>query len=237
MALPHVFLVFTYFGIVLMMYKVIFLIGPPGSGKGTQADLLAKDLGFYHFEISKVIEKKFKEADSNDKEISHQKEHWISGELVHPELVAKWFREEVEKLKNKVNGFVFSGSGRMLPEAQEELSYLEEIYGKENIAAVEIKLNEEEAVKRNSHRRICSKNRHPIPNFPEYANIKVCSEDGSEIITRELDKPEIIKERYRVYLKETMPVIDYFRQNGYKVIEINGEQPIEKVFEDVKAGL
>lgn len=219
------------------MPKIIFLIGPPGSGKGTQAELLAKELGFYHFEISKVIEKNFKEADPKDKEISHQKEHWISGELVHPELVARWFIDQVGSLKDRVSGFVFSGSGRNLKEIEEELDYLEKIYGKENIGAVEIKLSEEESVKRNSHRRICEKNRHPIPNFPEYADIKVCPEDDSKIITRPLDKPEIIRERYKVYLQETQPVIDYFRQSGYKVKEVNGEQPIEDVFKDIKASL
>ncbi|TSC90671.1 MAG: adenylate kinase [Parcubacteria group bacterium Gr01-1014_2] len=217
-----------------MKPKVIFLIGPPGSGKGTQAELLAKDLGFYHFEISKVIEEKFKNADSRDKEITHQKEHWISGELVHQELVAKWFLEKVEELKDQVQGFVFSGSARAVDQAEKELNFLSKIYGKENIMAVEIKLSEEESIKRNSARRICKENRHPIPNFPEYADLKVCPEDGSEVITRELDKPDIIKERYQVYLKETAPVIDYFRENGYKVMEIDGEQPIEDVFQDIK---
>lgn len=219
------------------MPKVVFLIGPPGSGKGTQAELLAKELGFEHFEISKVIENKFKEADPNDKEIVHQKEHWISGELVHQELVAKWFLEKVSELKNQVQGFVFSGSARAVDQAEKELNFLSKIYGKENIVAVEIKLSEGESVKRNSARRICKENRHPIPNFPEYADIKVCPEDGSEIITRELDKPEIIKERYQVYLRDTAPVIDYFKENGYKLKEINGEQPIEKVFEDIKESL
>lgn len=219
------------------MYKVIFLIGPPGSGKGTQADLLAKELGFYHFEISKVIEKKFSEADSNNKEITHQKEHWISGELVHQELVAKWFLGKVSELKDQVQGFVFSGSARAVDQAEKELDFLSKIYGKENIAAVEITLSEEESIKRNSTRRICEKNRHPIPNFPQYTDIKVCPEDGSAIITRPLDKPEIIKERYQVYLRDTKPVIDYFRQNGYKVLEINGEQPIEKVFKGIKESL
>lgn len=219
------------------MSKVIFLIGPPGSGKGTQADLLAKELGFYHLETSKIIEERFKNADPQDKEISHQKEHWIAGELFHPEVIIRWFIEEVEKLKDGVKGFVFSGSPRWIEEARHESEYLEKIYGKENIMAMEIKLSEEESIKRNSSRRICKENRHPIPNFPEYFDIKVCPEDGSEIITRELDKPEIIKERFQVYLRDTAPVIEYFNKNGYKVVEVNGEQPIEKVFLDIKAQL
>jgi adenylate kinase len=217
-----------------LMHKAIFLIGPPGSGKGTQAELLAKHLGFYHFEISKVIEKKFKEADPNDQLISEQKELWIKGKLLDAKVVAKWFFEEVGLLKDEVSGFVFSGSTRTLDEAKEELAYLENIYGKENIIAVEIKLSEDESIKRNSTRRICSKNRHPIPDFPEYADMKVCPQDGSEMVTRPLDKPEIIKERYRVYLRETKPVIDYFKQSGYKVVEVNGEQSIEDVFRDIK---
>ncbi|MEK7579875.1 MAG: nucleoside monophosphate kinase [Patescibacteria group bacterium] len=216
------------------MYKAIFLIGPPGSGKGTQAELLAKELVFFHFEISRIIEKKFKEAGPDDKEFIHQKEHWIRGELIHPEIVSKWFFEEVELLKDRVGGFVFSGSARTIEETKQNLNYLSGIYGAENIAAIEIKLSEAESIKRNSARRICEKNRHPIPNFPELADLKTCPEDGSPIITRELDKPEIIKERYQVYLRDTAPVIDYFKESGYKVFEINGEQPIEKVFQDIK---
>lgn len=220
-----------------MNIKAIFLIGPPGSGKGTQADLLAKDLGFFHFEISKIIEEKFKNADPSDKEINEEKEKRLAGGLIEPKLVAKWFFEEIEKLKDTVSGFVFSGSGRTMYEVENEIPYLEKVYGKENIAAVEIKLSEEESVKRNSTRRICKANRHPIPNFPEFADIKTCPQDGSEIITRELDKPEIIKERYQVYLQETVPVLDYFKNNGFRVIEINGEQGIEEVFEDIKTNL
>mgnify|MGYP001587099777 CR=1 FL=1 len=217
-----------------MKLKAIFLIGPPGSGKGTQAELVAKELGFYHFEISKVIEKKFKEARPDDSEINDQKEHWIKGELIHAEIVARWFIEAVSSLKGGVQGFVFSGSGRALDEAREELAYLEKVYGQENILAVEIKLSEEASIKRNSTRRICAKNRHPIPNFPEFADLKVCPQDKSEIITRPLDKPEIIRERYGVYLSQTAPVIDYLKESGYKVFEVSGDQPIDKVFGDIK---
>ncbi|MEK7506614.1 MAG: nucleoside monophosphate kinase [Patescibacteria group bacterium] len=215
----------------------IILIGPPGSGKGTQAELLAKELGFYHFEISKVIEEKFKNAEPNDPEIAEQKKLWLGGGLMTPAVIIRWFREEVGKLKDRVKGFVFSGSARTLEETEKNLEFLAGIYGKDEIAAVEIKLSEAESIKRNSARRLCQANRHPIPNFPEFANISVCPEDGSPIVTRPLDKPEIIKERYQVYLRDTAPVLQYFRDNGYRVIEINGEQPIEKVFADIKQAL
>ena len=98
---------------------------------------------------------------------------------------------------------------------------------------LEFNLTKEESIKRNSSRRICKKNRHPIPGFPQYRDLMTCPEDGSPIIRRELDKPEIIKERYRVYKAETEPVLDYLKKNGYDVITIEGEQPIEKVQEDI----
>lgn len=219
------------------MLKVIFLIGPPGSGKGTQAELLAKELGFHHFEISKVIEEKFKNAEPGDPEIAEQKKLWLAGELMTPAIIARWFAEEIGKLKNRVKGFVFSGSARTLEETRKNLEFLAGIYSKDEIAAVEIKLSEAESIKRNSARRLCQANRHPIPNFPEFADITVCPEDGSPIITRPLDKPEIIGERYRVYLRDTEPVLKYFRDNGFQVFEINGEQPIEKVFADIDQNL
>lgn len=219
------------------MMKAIFLIGPPGSGKGTQAERLAKELGFYHFEISKVIEEKFKNAEPDDSEIIAQKKLWLAGELMTPAVIAKWFAEAIGKLKDRAKGFVFSGSARTLEETQKNLEFLAGIYNKNEIAAVEIKLSEAESIKRNSARRLCQANRHPIPNFPEFANITVCPEDGSPIITRPLDKPEIIKERYQVYRRNTEPVFKYFRDNGYRAFEINGEQPIEKVFADICAQL
>lgn len=220
-----------------MTPKTIFLVGPPGSGKGTQAELLAKKLGFYHFEISKVIEEKFKNAEPDDPEIIAQKKLWLAGELMTPAVIAKWFKEEVGKLKNQVQGFVFSGSARTLEETEKNLEFLSGIYSKDEIAAVEIKLSEAESIKRNSARRLCQANRHPIPNFPEFADITVCPEDGSPIITRPLDKPEIIRERYQVYRRDTEPVLKYFRDHGYRVFEINGEQLIEKVFADICAQL
>lgn len=213
---------------------VIILIGPPGSGKGTQAELLAKKFNLVHFETSKVLEKKLKKIDPKDKELVKAKKLYDAGKLVTPKLVAKIVIKEIEDVYKKGKGINFSGSPRTLFEAKKEMPLLEKLYGKENIKIFYLKISQKESVKRNSVRKICKKNRHPIPfTLPEYKNIKKCPWDGSEIITRSLDKPEIIKKRYKVFLKDTKPVISYLKEKGYKVYNIKGEQPIEKVFNDI----
>jgi adenylate kinase len=145
--------------------------------------------------------------------------------------------EKVKELAQEGKGTIFSGSPRTLYEAEQEMPEFDRLYGRDNIKIFYITLSEEESIRRNSERRICEKNRHPIPRpgyDPKFAGITKCPWDDSPIITRPaLDKPEIIKERYKVFLRDTAPVLDYFRQRGYGLIEINGEQPIEKVFEDI----
>jgi len=213
---------------------IIILIGPPGSGKGTQAELLSEKFNLVHFETSKVLEKKLKKVDPKNKELVRAKELYDAGKLVTPKLVAKIVLEEIEKIHKKGKGINFSGSPRTLLEARRELPLLEKLYGKDNIKIFYLKLSQKESVKRNSVRKICKKNRHPIPlTLPEYKNIKKCPWDGSEIITRSLDKPGIIKKRYGVFLKDTKPVVDYLKKQGYKVYKINGEQSIESVFKDI----
>ncbi len=214
--------------------KIIILIGPPGCGKGTQADMLKDQFGLFHFETSNIIQEKLAKADPGDKILMHEKELYDSGELNTPELVQGWVMEKVYELHTQGRGIVFSGSPRTLPEAENEMPVFEKLYGKENIRVAHIKLSREESFNRNSHRRICKLNRHPIPNFREYENVTTCPKDGSELIIRkELDDPETIGVRYKVYLKRTEPILMYFKTKGYHVIEINGEQSIEAVHADI----
>ncbi len=214
--------------------QVIILIGPPGSGKGTQADLLAEDEGIVHLETSKIIEEKLKNGDSGDPVLAQARNDFKSGKLVDPAVVTSWVIEKVRGLAAQGKGIVFSGSFRTVYEAEHEIPVSEELYGKGNIHILSIVLSEEESVKRNSFRRICKANRHPIPNFPEYEKITRCPQDDSEIETRVLDKPETIRVRYQTYLKETEPVLAVFARYGYQVTVINGEQPIRKVHDDIK---
>lgn len=217
-----------------MMKKwVIILIGPPGSGKGTQAEMLAEKFGLFHLESSRVIEEKIKNADPNDKIMQKERKLWESGILNTPELVLKWIQEKTEELADKGEGIIFCGSPRTLYEAKGEMPLLEKLYGKDNVKVFNIEISESESIKRNSKRRICKGSRHPIPNFPEFENITKCSKDGSEIITRLLDNPETIKVRLQEYVNRTVPIIDLLKKRDYKIMEINGEQPIEKVFNDI----
>ncbi len=213
--------------------SVILLIGPPGAGKGTQADLLSEDFAFLHFETSKIIEEKFQKAEASDKEMIEQYELFKTGKLNDPKLVRKWVMEELGKIGKNRKSIVFSSSPRTIFEAEGEVPLLESLYGKENVYPINIEISDAESIKRNSNRRICKANRHPIPNFPEFAGIKSCPKDGSEVVTRILDDPEIIKVRYATYLKETKPVLDFLEKRGYGIIEINGDQTIEAVHNDI----
>jgi adenylate kinase len=212
---------------------LVILVAPPGAGKGTQADLLAKKFGLFHLETSKIIEEKFKISSSNDPTIIAAKEKWLNGGLVEPKVVAGWFMERITELANEEKSVILSGSPRTLYEAVYDMPILSRLYGKENIKIFHINLSEDESIKRNSGRRICKANRHPIPDFPENEKLSICPQDGSELVRRELDKPEIVRHRYQIYLEETAPILDYFQKNSYPVVKINGEQSIEKVFEDI----
>lgn len=211
----------------------VLLIGPIGSGKGTQAELLSEKFSLTHIETSKLLEEKFNNADVNDKFLMEQKELWRTGILNQPEFVLGIVIDKIKELWSQKKGIIFSASPRTLFEAEGELPVLDDLFGRENIRIINIQLGEEESIKRNSHRRICKMNRHPIPNFPQFKNITTCPRDGSELITRALDDPEVIKVRYQEYLNRTEPILAFLREKGYNIIEINGEQPIEKVFQDI----
>jgi len=213
--------------------SVVIFIGPPGSGKGTQAELLAEKFGLFHLESSRVIEEKLKQADPDDPTLQKEKGLWKSGKLNTPELVLEWIKEKAKWVASEGRGIVFSGSPRTLYEAEGEMPLLEELYSKENINVFNIEISEDESIKRNSKRRICKGSRHPIPNFPEFENITKCPKDGSEIMTRVLDNPDTIRIRYREYLNRTMPIIDILSQKGYRITKIKGNQPIEKVHKDI----
>ena len=213
----------------------VFLIGPPGSGKGTQADLLAQRFDLVHIQTSKLGEEKINDQElvKNDPEIAEVKRLYDKGELFPPPWIVKIVLEKVKELAEQDKGIVFSGSPRTIYEGENELPYFENLYGRENIKIINLKIGEEESIGRNSNRRICKASGHPIPNFESTKNITSCPQDGSEIITRSLDTPETIKTRNEVYRRRTEPILVFFKNKEYNVVDINGEQPIDKVYRDI----
>jgi adenylate kinase len=216
-------------------FWAIMLIGPPGSGKGTQAELLAEKFGLFHIQTSKLGEAKINNPDlvKSNSEVAEAKKLYDSGKLWPHTWTASLVIEKIEEMAFQKKGVVLDGSPRIIHEAVLEMPMIKALYGSENIKVFEIKLSSGESFKRNSHRRICKLNQHPIPNFPEYENITACPQDGSEIIVRTLDDPELIKKRYQVYKIETEPVIDFLIKEGYNVLTIDGEQSIEDVYRDI----
>lgn len=213
--------------------RIILIMGTLGSGKGTQAEALAKIFGLSHFDTGEFLKAFF---DSDDQDIFKEREEYNSGKWVSPEFVAKKVLEKVRGIISNYKGLAFSGSPRTLTEAEQELPFFEELVGQSNVKVFYLNINEGESLKRSSGRLICEKNRHPIPNLPEFQEIRlkgVCPEDGSPLVKKTLDKPEILKNRLAEHNNRTVPVLDYLRNRGYKVVEINGEQPINKVTEDI----
>lgn len=216
-----------------MEKEVVIFIAPPGAGKGTQADRLAAERGFFHLESSKVIEDKFASASPDDAIIQQEIKNNRSGILNDPKLVSQWMAERISGLAHEGKSLVFSGSPRTLFEAEQLMPLLEDLYGKAKIKIFSINISDEESIRRNSARRMCKMNRHPIPNLPEFQNITSCPQDGSELIHREDDKPERIKVRHQEYKNRTAPVFEYLSSHGYQIIQINGEQGIDNVSRDI----
>ncbi len=209
------------------------MVGPPGSGKDTQAELLAHELKLTEIKSSHLIEQKFASADASDPIMAEQLNQYRSGGLVDSKMVEGWVIEAVTAAGASDQGIIANGWPRKAEEAEAELSVVEQQYGHENIKVVAITLSEAETVKRNSQRRVCQANGHPIWHTRENENITACPQDGSPIITRADDTPETIQKRYQIYVSETAPVLDFLSKKGYNVITIDGEHPIEDVHRDI----
>ncbi len=231
-----------------MTKEIIILFGPPGAGKGTQAELISDKKNLYYFETSKILEREFKKAenlsedsperfieeDGEKYDILNEKKLWAEGKLCSPAFVTHLVKEELKELSEKGESLVLAGSPRTLYEGEKITPVLKDLYGEENIKALLIEISPEETLFRNSHRRICELMRHPILYTEETKDLTICPLDGSKLIKRKgLDDPETIKVRLDQYKERTYPVFDFFEKEGIKVEKINGEQSVADVFSDI----
>jgi len=224
------------------MKKVIFLFGPPGAGKGTQAELLSEKTGYYHFESSKLIERCFKTEgkgkifliEGKDYKVGDEIKKWKSGGLNSPPFVVFLMMERIKELAFQDKSIIFSGSPRTLYEAKREIPMIKELYKLDNIKFIFLEITAQTTIFRNSHRRICQLVRHSILFNKETEKLKLCPLDGSKLVRRmSLDDLKTIKNRLKIYKKQTYPVIDYIKKEGIKVEKVNGEQSVAQVFKKV----
>jgi len=220
---------------------IVIIIGPPGAGKGTQAELLANQLKLYPFETSKVLEESWADADKDDYLkadgnkyfLLEEKQLFDSGKLCSPPFVTLVVKRKIKQLFEQGKGIVFSGSPRTVYEGKKLMPFLIDLYGLNNILALELKVSDQEVIWRNTRRRICKKCRYPVPYTPETKKLKKCPKCGGELVTRTLDTEQTMKTRLKEYKQRTYPLFGYFKQIRIAIKEINGEQSIEDVHKDV----
>jgi len=223
--------------------KAIIILGAPGAGKGTQANLLAERFGLEHIETSKILEKAFKERSGSieidGKKYSFEKEIeiWKNGELCSPPLVVHLLQDKIKELAKDQKSIIFSGSPRTLFEAEKIMPLLEALFGRKNISIFFLKLGVEGSVFRNSHRRICELMRHPVVWHDETENLKHCPLDGSKLLKRALDKPEIIEERYKVFERRTLPIVERIKEYGYNITKIDAAPSVADIFQELLSHL
>jgi len=210
----------------------LVMIGAPGAGKGTQARLIATKFGLVHISSGDL----FRENIKNHTELGKLAQSFISrGELVPDELTIRMVEDRLSR-EDCVNGAVLDGFPRTPTQAQALSELLEGLGYRINLVPY-IKVPDEVLVERLSGRCTCRAQGHIYHqqfNPPKVAGI--CDEDGSELYHREDDSPATVRNRIAVYMEQTWPLIEHYLGLGI-LVEINGNQPIEKVQADLLAAL
>jgi adenylate kinase len=211
----------------------IVLLGPPGAGKGTQAKIISEKKGLSHISSGDI----FRENLKNQTELGAiAKAYMDRGELVPDDVTIAMIQERLTR-PDCAQGALLDGFPRTVAQAAALGSMLEMIGGKVNWAPY-INVSEVELIERLTGRWTCSVNPAHIYNIKSNppARTGFCDFDGGELYQRDDDKEETVRNRIRVYFKQTMPLIEYYRNQG-ALVEVDGKQSIEKVSADLLAKL
>jgi adenylate kinase len=211
------------------VHKNIILMGPPGSGKGTQAKNIAEHFGYVYFGTGDLMREEAKKDSYFGKIFKAVWDHG-QGELVPDDIVKKFVEEKFAKLDFS-QGVVFDGFPRTLAQAE----HLEQKFTdmNEDFIVFDIEVSDQTLVDRMATRKVCYDCSKIFFKAGESGIIK-CDKCGGELYRRQEDEPSVVQKRLDIYEHQTKPLIDFFTKEG-RLITIDGEPSIDQVEKDIMA--
>jgi adenylate kinase len=212
--------------------KFIILLGPPASGKGTQAAQLREALNLPHVASGDL----FRENLKNETELGLKAKTYMDrGELVPDDITIAMVVDRLSR-PDCADGALLDGFPRTIAQAK-ALDEALAARGHKISAVPNVVVPDEVLVERVSGRRlcrVCGEPYHVRFNPPQQPG--ACDKDGGELYQRDDDRPETVRKRLKVYWEQTSPLIDYYRSLGV-LVEVNGDQPIDAVQADLRTAL
>ena len=203
----------------------IILFGPPGAGKGTQAKSMSEYLKVPNISTGDILRNNVKEGTELGREA---KAYMDKGELVPDDLLINMISDYLKRPEAK-KGFILDGYPRTIAQAEALSKIIKNID-----LAINLETSKDVIVKRLSGRRVCKKcgRNYHMTNMPPKKDM-ICDDCGVELYQREDDKEKTILNRLNVYLKQSMPVLDYYEKLG-KLKTVAADLDAPRVFEDIK---
>ena len=210
----------------------VILLGPPGAGKGTQAERLQDDFHLLHISTGNMLRAAVEEGTELGR---RAKEYMDRGELVPDDVIIGVITDRLQE-DDAQDGFLLDGFPRTRPQAEALETALKDL-GRSLTATLLIDVPDDVVVRRLSGRRVCQKAGHPYhvdTNRPKHDN--VCDIDGSRLIQREDDREETVRKRLEVYNEQTAPLIDFYDERGL-LKRFDGTRTPTEVHDHIRATL
>lgn len=207
----------------------IILIGPPGAGKGVQADFLTKKFGILHISTGDMLRSEVKAATELGK---MAKTYMDSGKLVPDDVIIAMVMERLKQPDAK-NGFLFDGFPRTVVQA-EKLSQVEKDGTMKLNAVVNMEISDETVLRRLCSRRVCVRCNsifNVISMKPKKES--VCDKCGGDLIQRDDDKEEVIKGRLSVFHVQTKPLLEYYEKTGLLFSVFSGRDDAKETYQEI----